>query len=128
MRQIEDPVRLRRRAANPGVLARHIGGSSVCTSSPLRVRPGHRVAGTGSSNPFPSSGESGANLSLAGIRLSTSRSRGHYLRSHWLANSVFPSLADIMDACETAWNRFAADHALIRSLCAVAWAADSPAQ
>ena len=22
----------------------------------------------------------------------------HYLRSHWLANSVFPSLADIMDA------------------------------
>jgi transposase-like protein/transposase len=25
----------------------------------------------------------------------------HYLRSHWLANSVFPSLADIMDACET---------------------------
>src|SRR3979490_371355 len=28
----------------------------------------------------------------------------HYLRSHWLANSVFPSLANIMDACETAWN------------------------
>ena len=24
----------------------------------------------------------------------------HYLRSHWLANSVFFSLADIMDACE----------------------------
>ena len=24
----------------------------------------------------------------------------HYLRSHWLANSVFISLADIMDACE----------------------------
>ncbi len=72
MRQIDDPVRLRRRAANlergpgrrvhPGVLARHIGGSSVCTSSPLRVRPGHRVAGTGSSNPFPSSEESNANL------------------------------------------------------------------
>ena len=37
----------------------------------------------------------------------------HYLRSHWLANSVFPSLADIMDACEMAWNRFAADHAFI---------------
>jgi hypothetical protein len=35
---------------------------------------------------------------------------------------VFTSLADIMDACETAWNRFAADHVLIRSLCAVAWA------
>ena len=46
----------------------------------------------------------------------------HYLRSHWLANSVFPSLADIMDACETAENRFAADHALIRSLRAVGWA------
>ncbi len=24
----------------------------------------------------------------------------HCLRSHWLANSVFASLADIMDACE----------------------------
>jgi hypothetical protein len=29
---------------------------------------------------------------------------------------------------QAAWNRFAADHALIRSLCAVAWAADSPTQ
>jgi hypothetical protein len=28
----------------------------------------------------------------------------HYLRSHWLANSVFRCLADIMDACEMAWN------------------------
>src|ERR1700730_1413563 len=46
----------------------------------------------------------------------------HYLRSHWLANSVFRSLADIMDACEMAWNRFATDHRLIRSLCAVDWA------
>ena len=51
----------------------------------------------------------------------------HYLRSHWLANSVFPSLADVMDACEMAWNRFATDHGLIRSLCAVAWAPASPA-
>ena len=51
----------------------------------------------------------------------------HYLRSHWLANSVYRNLADIMDACETAWNRFAADHALIRSLCAVAWAPALPA-
>lgn len=51
----------------------------------------------------------------------------HYLRSHWLANSIFPSLVDIMDACETAWNRFAADHALIRSLCAVGWAPASSA-
>ena len=39
-----------------------------------------------------------------------------YLHSHWLANSVFTSLADIMDACEAAWNRFAADPGLIRSL------------
>jgi len=51
----------------------------------------------------------------------------HYLRSHWLANSIFPSLVDIMDACETAWNRFAADHALIRSLCAAGWAPASSA-
>jgi transposase len=51
----------------------------------------------------------------------------HYLRSLWLANSVFPSLADIMDACEMAWNRFATNHGLIRSLCAVAWAPASPA-
>jgi len=33
----------------------------------------------------------------------------HYLRSHWLANSVFPSLADIMDACETAWMSISAE-------------------
>jgi len=42
----------------------------------------------------------------------------HYLRSHWLANSVFRSLADIMDACEMAWNRFATNNGLVRSLCA----------
>jgi DDE superfamily endonuclease len=41
----------------------------------------------------------------------------HYLRSRWLANSVFRSLADIVDTCEMAWNRFATDHRLIRSLC-----------
>jgi hypothetical protein len=51
----------------------------------------------------------------------------HYLRSHWLANSVFASLANIMDACEMAWNRFANNHGLVRSLCAVAWAPASPA-
>jgi hypothetical protein len=32
-----------------------------------------------------------------------------------------------MDACEMAWNRFATDHRLIRSLCAVAWAPASSA-
>jgi hypothetical protein len=52
----------------------------------------------------------------------------HYLRSHWLANTVFISLADVMDACEMAWNRFATNHGLIRSLCAVAWAPAAPAQ
>src|SRR6266403_1025542 len=51
----------------------------------------------------------------------------HYLRSHWLANSVFRSLTDIMDACEMAWNRFATNTGLVRSLCAVAWAPASPA-
>jgi hypothetical protein len=40
---------------------------------------------------------------------------------------VFISLADVMDACETAWNRFATNHSLIRSLCAVVWAPASPA-
>jgi hypothetical protein len=40
---------------------------------------------------------------------------------------VFISLADVMDACETAWNRFATNHRLIRSLYAVAWAPASPA-
>ena len=33
----------------------------------------------------------------------------HYLRSHWLANSIFRDLKHIMDACETAWQRFVAD-------------------
>jgi hypothetical protein len=49
----------------------------------------------------------------------------HYLRSHWLANSVFRDLTGVLDACEAAWNRFAADPDLIRSLCAVSWAAPS---
>ena len=56
----------------------------------------------------------------AGKRVNPVERIWHYLRSHWLANSVFPSLADIMDACEMAWNRFATNHGLIRSLCAVA--------
>jgi hypothetical protein len=40
----------------------------------------------------------------------------HYLRSHWLANSVFRTLADVLDACEMAWNRFATNTGLVRSL------------
>ena len=34
----------------------------------------------------------------------------------------------LMDACEIAWQRFAADHGLIRSLCAAACAPASPSQ
>jgi hypothetical protein len=49
-------------------------------------------------------------------------SHGLVVPSHWLANSVFRSLADIMDAYEMAWNRFATNTGLVRSLCAVAWA------
>jgi hypothetical protein len=61
-----------------------------------------------------------------GLELNPVERIWHYLRSHWLANSVFISLADVMDACEMAWNRFATNHGLIRSLCAVAWAPASP--
>jgi putative transposase len=46
----------------------------------------------------------------------------HYLRSHWLANTVFAGVAEIIDACAMAWNRFAGDPGLVRSLCAVPWA------
>jgi hypothetical protein len=34
-----------------------------------------------------------------------------YLRSHWLAKSVSPSLANITDVSEMAWNRFASNPA-----------------
>jgi hypothetical protein len=46
-----------------------------------------RHRGTEISNPFPSSGESGANLSLATIRLPTSRSRG-FPRVCWLGRAA----------------------------------------
>jgi transposase len=52
----------------------------------------------------------------------------HYRCSHWLANAIFRDLKHIMDACEIAWQRFAADHGLIRSLCAVVCAPASPSQ
>lgn len=35
----------------------------------------------------------------------------HYLAQPLAGNSVFRSLADIMDACEAAWNRFAVNPA-----------------
>src|SRR5712671_6040529 len=57
--------------------------TEVCTHDVLgrlRMRGGTTeltlAGGTEGSNPAPSSGESRANLSLAGIRLPTSRSRG----------------------------------------------------
>src|SRR5215471_4828057 len=50
-------------------------GSSSPGSAAVSKNAGP-YAGTEGSNPVPSSGESGANLSLAGIRLPTSRSRG----------------------------------------------------
>ena len=65
-------------------------------------------------------GETGAQATVQSERI------WRYLRSHWLANSVFRSLADIMDACEMAWNWFATNTGLVRSLCAVAWAPASP--
>ena len=52
----------------------------------------------------------------------------HYLRSHWLANSVFPSLADIMDSKRDGLEPVRGTHGLIRSLCAVTWAPASPAR
>jgi hypothetical protein len=50
------------------------GGSQI--ASEAAVLPLRASCGTEISNPLPSSGESGANLSLARIRLSRSRSRG----------------------------------------------------
>jgi len=54
------------------------------------------------------------------------RGFGTIMRSKMAANSVYHSLADIMDKCEDAWKRFDTDHGLIRSLSAVARAPASP--
>ena len=43
------------------------------------------------------------------------------------AGRVFRGPADVIDAWETAWNRFSVDHALIRSFGAVGGAPASPA-
>ena len=55
-------------AMSAGIFAR--------VTAPQEFALGLSQLGTDSSNPSPSSGESCANLSLAGIRLPTSRSRG----------------------------------------------------
>ena len=51
-----------------------------------------------------------------------------YMRSHWLSNRLFLDLEAVLDACEQAWLRFAAQPDLIASLCRARWAtpADQP--
>jgi transposase len=46
----------------------------------------------------------------------------HYLRSHFLSNRRFQDYAEVLDACEDAWNRFVAEPGLIKSLCQADWA------
>ena len=45
-----------------------------------------------------------------------------YLRANWLAISVFNSYDDIVDACCTAWNRFANDPKTVTSITERQWA------
>jgi transposase len=46
----------------------------------------------------------------------------HYLRANWLAISVFDSYDAILDACCTAWNRFANDPKTVTSITERSWA------
>jgi transposase len=45
-----------------------------------------------------------------------------HLRANWLAISVFNSYDDIVDACCTAWNRFANDPKTVKSITERQWA------
>ena len=45
-----------------------------------------------------------------------------YLRANWLAISVFDSYDAIVDACCTAWNRFANNPEIITSITSRTWA------
>ena len=45
-----------------------------------------------------------------------------YLRSHKISNRTFKDYIEVLDVCVDAWNDFAADPALITSLCHVDWA------
>ena len=45
-----------------------------------------------------------------------------YLRANWLANSVFENYNAILDACCSAWNRFANNPDTITSITARSWA------
>ena len=44
------------------------------------------------------------------------------LRANWLAISVFDSYDAIVDACCTAWNRFANDPNTVTSITTISWA------
>ena len=46
----------------------------------------------------------------------------HYLRANWLAISVFDSYDAILNACCTAWNRFANDPKTVTSITERSWA------
>lgn len=46
----------------------------------------------------------------------------HYLRSNWLAISIFDDYDAILDACCDAWNRFADDPAAVASITSREWA------
>ena len=80
-RSPSDPPQCPECCANPRLLCRGTNGSNPSPSSEASCEPRFLAillrsrSGTDGSNPLPSSGESGANLSLSGIRLSTSRSR-----------------------------------------------------
>ena len=45
-----------------------------------------------------------------------------YLRSHKTSNRTFQYYIEVLDVCVDAWDCFAADPALIASLCHVDWA------
>ena len=40
----------------------------------------------------------------------------HYIRDNWLSNLIFVSCEDIIDHCCRAWNRFADQAQLVRSV------------
>ena len=48
-----------------------------------------------------------------------------FLRANWLAISVFDDYDAIVDACCSAWNRFAGDPQTVSSITSRAWAAVS---
>ena len=49
-----------------------------------------------------------------------------FLRANWLAISVFDDYPAIVDACCTAWNRFAERHDIVSSITSRQWAEVNP--